>query len=410
MSTREFTRWVVLASGEGGGRIASNYFIRTENPGIDDRILMMNTNRADMGNVARRMGSISTRVDEDEIANEYTLQFGSLDGVGNYFPGGEACAREDMDRIVDRIQDEGFDAADAFLYISTLGGGTGNGSVPFLIRDLNQNAPSNALETTTHVALATWPYDHEGGQRHFNAVCGLSRLLRWYDNSQNADLVLLVANSHIEESLEADAQDEDEYQAVNERIITALDLMIGAGRETQGIVDVNDWVIWPSQLDAYHFTPGLATDMSDAFELEFIFDQAAENTFVPMDPTTTSVVYAVVRAPKHLVDQGEYSEAKLERRLDDWTDEAGMDGVVHQMVSLTPVERTDDSIDVLLLFGGFDLDPLLEGSRPSFDAIMERATESGLQSNVDMSNHDFTTDQFRKIRNNLDDYLSQNGG
>jgi hypothetical protein len=410
MADQQYTRWAVLASGEGGGRIASNYFVRAENPGIDDRILVMNTNRADIRNVIDRMTSISRSADGDTMEG-HALTFGTLDGVGNYFPGGEACARGDLDRIVNRIQDEGIDAADAFLYITTLGGGTGSGSVPYLIHELKRNTPSDALETISHVALAAWPYDHEGGQRHFNAVCGLSRLLRWYDNSQNSDLVLLVANSHIEESLETDVTgEEDEYRAVNERIITALDLMIGAGRETKGVVDVNDWIIWPSQLDAYHFTPGLATDMSEAFELEFIFDQAAENTFVPMDPTTARVVYAVVRAPKYLVEEGEYSEAKLERRLNDWTDEAGMNDVVHRMVSLTPVERADDSLDVLLLFGGFDLDPLLNGSRQSYDTIMEQATESGLRSNVDTADQEFSTDQFRKIRNNLDEYLSQNGG
>jgi len=53
--TDTFTRWSVIASGEGGGRIASQFFDRTENPGIDDRILVMNTNRADLRNTIDRL-------------------------------------------------------------------------------------------------------------------------------------------------------------------------------------------------------------------------------------------------------------------------------------------------------------------------------------------------------------------
>jgi hypothetical protein len=334
------------------------------------------------------------------------VEFGSLDGVGNYFPGGEQCAEEDEDRIIDEIEGAGLEESDAFLYMTTLGGGTGNGSVPYLINSLSNNPPNPALADTIHVALAAWPYDFEGGQRHFNAVCGLSRLLRWYDGTQNADMVILVSNSHVTDDEDLVAQGEDRHETVNRNAIEAVDLMIGAGRRTHSVVDVSDLITWPSRLDAYHFTPGVAMDQPSVFELELLFDKAIDNLFVPMDPTTAQVVYAVVRVPNHLIESGEYTEADLEMTLQEWLDANGMDDVVHQMPTLVPSETQDDTIDVLLLFGGFDLDPLLEKSMPQFEKIMEQATEDGLSTDIDTSIEEFTSDQFRTIRRNLDDYLS----
>ncbi|QLH76563.1 hypothetical protein HZS55_04250 [Halosimplex rubrum] len=407
-----YTRWAVLAAGEGGGRIASNLFGRADNPGIDDRILVMNTNRADIRNTIDRMEA-ETTIDTESIELNHTVTFGDLDGVGNYFPGGEACAEADLDRIIEQLDAAEVENADAFLYVTTLGGGTGNGSVPYLINSLKSNPPSAALDDTIHVALAAWPYSHEGGQRHFNAVCGLSRLLRWYDGSQNADMVVLISNSHIADDAgfeDVVDPDGDRYSTVNEMAISAMDLMIGAGRETRGVVDVSDYVTWPSRLDAYHFTPGVALEQPSVFELDLLFDKAADNGFVPLDPTTSRVVYGIVRAPTHLVEQGEYSEAELDAALHEWLDANGYDDIVHRMTTLTPVDRRDDTLDVLLMFGGFDLDPLLSESRTSFDAIMEQATERGIQSDVDTPGEEFSTDRFRAIRRNLEDYLSASRG
>lgn len=404
-----YTRWAVLASGEGGGRMASTLFSRTENPGIDDRVLVMNTNRADIANTIDRIEQ--NTIDIQDIRADHTLEFGPLDGVGNYFPGGEQCAAVDETRITEAITTGGVDEADAFLYMTTLGGGTGNGSVPYIIDSLKNNPPTNAMRDVTHVALAAWPYDFEGGQRHFNAVSGLSRLLRWYDGSQNAEMVLLISNSHVSNDEELGEDDESRHETVNRNAIEAVDMMISAGRETYSVVDVRDLIAWPRRLDEYHFTAGTAMEQPSIFELELLFDKAANNLFIPMDPATAKVVYAIVRVPQHAIDSGEYSEAGLERRLQQWLASNGMDNVVHQMPTLTPHQSRRDSIDVLLLFGGFDLDPLLDVSWSKFERMMNEATDSGLSSEVDsLEGETFPPRRFRQIKQNLEDYLSDNSG
>ena len=117
MSQRDtFTRWGVISSGEGGGRIAAQLLAREDNPGIDDRIALLNTNRADILNTIERASL--------EDTSEFTTVFGSKRGVGNNFIAGEQCAREDLDLIVGDIQ-ERMTGADAFMHMTTLGGGTG---------------------------------------------------------------------------------------------------------------------------------------------------------------------------------------------------------------------------------------------------------------------------------------------
>ena len=76
MSRGQYTRWAVIASGEGGGRIASQFFNRAENPGIEDRILVMNTNRNDIRNTVDRIDAAIT--EDADIENTHALEFGEI--------------------------------------------------------------------------------------------------------------------------------------------------------------------------------------------------------------------------------------------------------------------------------------------------------------------------------------------
>ena len=401
-----FTRWGVIASGEGGGRIASQFFDRAENPGIDDRILVMNTNRADLRNTIDRMrDKLQDGQDEEAVMESYALDFGTQQGAGNFFPNGEACAREDLDRIVNRISR--FENTDAFMHMATLGGGTGNGSIPYTIdqfkngfADLENSSASVAwMDSVIHAAFGVWPYYYEQPQRHFNAVCGLSRLLRSQDGSQNSDMVLLASNSH----LEADDGNSRHYDSINDAIITAVDLMIGAGRETRSVIDIKDYVTIPSQIDAYHFTPAVATDLNgQIYELEYMLDQAAENTYVPMDIGTTSAAYLIVRAPESMIDDGSITEPDVYNAFREWTGKHGINAA--GQASLTPKPGRGNDVDVLLLLGGFDLNPLLDHSWDQFERLSDSLASRGGSG----TGGSLTPTELDRLVDNLESYVEKN--
>lgn len=390
-----FTRWAVIASGEGGGRIASQFFTRRSNPGIEDRIVVMNTNRADIRNTIQRLeGTFGDEGFEDRV-----LIFGDDEGAGNVFADGERLARDSFNRILRSI-DSNVETADAFMHIATLGGGTGNGSIPYTIRRLKEGVDTaeypSWMNDVIHTAFGVWPYEDEPPQQQFNAVCGLSRLLRSPDGSQNADMVILGANSHIA-NLDADDSDHHPNDVVNERLIEAFDLMISAGRETQGVIDVQDYISVPSQIGAYHFTPAVATEMdANVYDLEYMFDVAADNPYVPLDVSTTKAAYAIVRAPRSLAGS-ELSESDVKTEFESWKSDRGIDAPGMSTVSVKEGGRS--KVDVLLLFGGFDLEPLLSTSWDEYETHRDR-----LERGRRLGNGSISAEQMERIEENLNEY------
>lgn len=404
-----FTRWGIVAAGEGGGRIASRFLLRAENPGIENRIMLMNTNRADLRNTLDRMrGELvsSGGVVESEDIEQYGLEFGSERGAGNFFPDGRACAEEDLDAILNEINGRML-GTDAILYVATLGGGTGNGSVPYVIDQVKRSDRSSVrdwMRDAKHVALAAWPYANDRTQQHFNAVCGLSRFLMNERSEQNADMLLLVANSHLANN-DNDNTELDRKQQVNKRIVPAIDLLIGAGRETDGVIDVKDYVRTPSLINAYHFTPAVTINKDvGIIDLEYIFEQAADNAFVPLDVNTARAVFAVVRGPEDLRRQNIISESSVQRAFDSWLEQHGISDAVGESTFIPTRERGSD-VDVLLLVGGFDLGPLLNYSLEQFRSHRQSLHAAGGPRKSELSQ-----DRLDAIWRRLQDYREYSQG
>lgn len=423
----EFTSWAVLAAGEGGSKIASQFFERTDNPGIQDRILLMNTNNADLRNNIQRIAP-HVHIDQQELERRYTVDFGPIDGAGNKFHWGEESTRQDEDRVLENIAAAELDTAGAFLFITTLGGGTGCGSVPYLINKVRNDPPSPAFGNITNVALAAWPFEYEGAQRDFNAIAGLSRLLNWYDGSQTADIVLLVDNSRLAElATDADSRLADslswqsgtrpgggdrgglgEKETVNRVLIKAIDMMIAAGRETHGVTDIVDIMAWPSQRDTRHLVPGLALDVETIFDFELAFDMAAESVFAPVDPSTASGTIAVIRAPRSKIDvNGRFTEPGVMKALDDWHEANGFNpDETMKMHALVPSDEKTDTYDVMLLFTGPDIDSLVERSMPAFEGMLEDSREGQFMEKFDRPEKDYSKQDFVRLKQNLERYLA----
>lgn len=402
MMSREgsgFTRWGVIASGEGGNRVAAELLSRSENPGIGERVALLNTNRSDIQNTVDQS-------DIDGNLQEHVEVFGDKRGVGNDFLEGERQTERQIDKITGTIHDN-VQSSDALFYLSTVGGGTGNGSVPYLIREYDDGTDVDRREygpwmDAVKIALAIWPYYDEPAQRHFNAMCGLSRLLRTRDRDQNAGMVLLASNSHLDDS----ESRRGSYDKVNRQIVEAIDLMIGAGREAKSVIDAEDYIANPSAIGAYHFTPAVATGLNGKMlEFELMFDRAAQNTFVPMDISTTRAAFAVVRAPERMIERGEVTETQVQQAFEDWKQENDLGPGTVGMSTLIPSDERGSEVDVLLLLGGFDLNDLLDHARESYEGHkrnLESARQMGTSEDAISGAH------LDDLERNLEEYVDAN--
>ncbi len=406
---RRFTRWIILASGEGAGRVASLYFTKMKNEAIENRILLMNSNPADIDNTLTELEKWAVTEEEKalitQIGRRNTLIFGAVGGAGNVYKEGEEYARKDFETKIRRpIEALGTAAGDVVLDMAALGGGTGNGSIPYIIHQM-KHGTSVSLQNHIHVALAILPYSTEPDHRQFNAVCGLSRLLKFGDNSQqNADMVLIVDNSKIAENIELTEGIDPKFHDINKKIIKAIDLMIAPGRRTKGVIDIKDYVKFPSLMNLYHFTPCVSVDNDINFiEIEMALDEAANNSFMRMDPKTAVLGYLIVSVPEKHLDKGDFTEDKINSIFNKWKKEniIGKMG----MVSLAYNKSRKDTFDVLLLLGGFSLKEALEKPWQDFKSlkrILMMAEEGG---HIELDHVKLSVEEIVRIEGILKNYV-----
>ena len=414
---RDTTQWGIIASGQGGCRIASQLLTRTDNPGIDDRIVLINTAKRDINESLNRVDA-QLAIDRETISRNHVALFGPGSGAGNDFFKGEELAEQGFDEIVRPINNSA--QSDALLYAVALGGGTGNGSTPYIIDQFSQAPGGGRVPDTVddptwlggipQFVVAAWPFGGEGIQRYFNAVCGLSRLLMREDGSPNADMTILASNAHLmalaEESDDAEqmsgrgpVSDED---LVNSRIISALDLFISAGRLADETIDVRDYAQQPQTRGAYHGTFGTELGKPIGLDIKVAIQNAANNTFVPLDPSTAEAAYVVVRAPEQQVRNGRITAGDVRSAVRDWKADQGLRATVG-MQTLSKAPGGGNTFDVLVFFAGFDLDRLMEESETwdLFESELDRRRQNGSGERVQRL--DRIDSNLREYRSNLED-------
>ena len=162
-----YTEWGIIASGEGGNKVASLFFSTRDNEAIERRILLLNTAHSDIEKLLKavgdRVGSGKAKELLEEIRNNCVQTFGELRGAGNFWPEGENAIKSDFDgdeNVRRKIQAVGLPTCNAVYDIFTLGGGTGCGSGPYTI----YRTRKEGVIGCSHFAVAIWPELREGGQ------------------------------------------------------------------------------------------------------------------------------------------------------------------------------------------------------------------------------------------------------
>lgn len=412
----DYTKWSVIASGEGAGRIAALYFASMRNEAIGDRILLLNSARADLkkvlDSIAEHLKGDGQQEKLDTIRRERVQLFGRQStGTGNFWKVGEIEARIDFEEIIRRkIDSLGLTSGDAMFDIMTLGGGTGNGSIPYIIHKMKTGGVRTA-SGHKHFALAVWPDLIEADHRHFNAICGLSRLLRYgKDNRQNADMVLLVDNTTLGAKVEKSETEVDYYFEINRLIVKAIDLMMAPGRRnTNRVIDVNDYIVFPSHIGVYHTTPclSLCNDV-DLISLESALDDAIENPFFPMDPSTSTMVWLIVKVPKRHFNTGQFEQRTLDRIFKEWVDKNMIGKLRYSTVVFT--DEDIETFDVLLLLGGFKLDHLIPESFDKYMKFKELLELNAIDGHISLEQFgesvSLTIDELNNIETNVREYMA----
>lgn len=360
MSRVRYTDWGIIAPGEGGNKIASLFFSTRNNEAIENRILLLNTAEADIFKAAK---AVSERVDSEEakarltdiITNNKDI-FGKGRGAGNFWPEGENSIKEDFDgdELVRRkIEGVGLSACPVVCDIFTLGGGTGCGSAPYII----YRAKKDEVTVGKHFAIAIWPEMRDGGQRHFNAIGGLSRLIK-FEGEQNADLIILISNENLAKSISEEEVKgrEDRYFQMNNVIADLVELMIAPGRGKSDVtIEISDYTTWPAAVGVSHAVPCLS--MGNDVELigiEAALDDAVSKALFPMDPKTTTMVWAIFRVPQDYYGVDEFDPDRMNEIFDRWAEEHIIGKIKYVAITYDPGIK--ETFDVLLLLGGPSID------------------------------------------------------
>ena len=351
------TKWGVIAPGEGGNRITSLFFSTRNNQAIERRILLLNTTTADIEKVIEDIGG---RVSDErakellkEIRDHNVQTFGER-GAGNFWPEGEEYIKRDFDgdeRVRRKIDAVRLGECAAIFDVFTLGGGTGCGSAPYTIYRTRKDEITGAK----HFAIAVWPEEIEGGQRHFNAIGGLSRLLK-YEGEQNADLVILISNEYLAKSISEDKGEEDRYFVMNNMIADLIELMIAPGRSQSDVtIEISDYATWAAAVRVYHAVPCLSIGNDvEIIGIEAALDDAVSKALFPMDAKTATIVWAIFRVPQDYYGVDEFKPRRIRKIFDSWAKEHIIGEVKY--VAVTYDRNLKETFDVLLLLGGPTID------------------------------------------------------
>ncbi len=380
---REGTEWGMIASGEGANKIAIQYLAEFQSKYMSDRILLLNTTASDI----RPEKAFGARLTPEfqsilqKIKKEKTCIFGSApSGAGNVWKIGEEEAAKDFETIRRYFANSQLAQADVILGLATLGGGTGNGSLPYIISQLKNKMPTAAQ--SNYISLGIWPLNSEASQRHFNAVCGFTRLLKYGEGGKrNSELVLIAHNSQVADlvGLQAQGPAQDKFYLINREIIKAMDMMVApSGKASEATIDVADYYQLPTSFGVYHFTPCISWDNDpDVIGLEAGVELALRSPMCPLEPKTATMAYFIVRAPEKKLRDGTFTQEGLEDAARKLSSKfmAGSQGGLVRYCSLTSKEG--DGFDAMVLLGGFSLKKLLAGSIGKFKSFSENLKRSG---------------------------------
>ncbi|MFB6155497.1 MAG: tubulin/FtsZ family protein [Haloferacaceae archaeon] len=265
---------VLIGVGQAGGKLA--------------QAMADFDSRASFGAVLDALAVNSAKPDLQELSIDTMLVGQSRvngHGVGGDNELGSRVMQEDVGEVLSALDGRVTAEAEAVFVVAGLGGGTGSGGAPVLVKELKR-----IYDVPVYV-LGVLPGRSEGAMYQVNAGRSLKTVAR------EADGVLLVDNDAWQS---ADESVSEGYEAVNEAIAQRFGLLLAAGEAVEGVgesvVDTSEIIntLRSGSIAALGYASAAAAD------------DASENV-----TTTTSVVRRALLSGSSLPDAVEASAALL---------------------------------------------------------------------------------------------------
>ncbi len=136
---------LVIGCGQAGGRIADEFALLNKKARVErgydimTNVLAVNTDIADLSGLCHIKSDYSHRI---LIGSQKTHGH----GVGKMNEVGAEIAREDGDKVMDKVRDtKNLPDTDAFMVIGSAAGGTGSGSVPVVTQMIKDHFPDKPV-------------------------------------------------------------------------------------------------------------------------------------------------------------------------------------------------------------------------------------------------------------------------
>jgi cell division GTPase FtsZ len=202
-------RALLIGVGQAGGKLVNALSSFDANAGFDavlDR-LAVNTARADL----EPLSFDTVLVGASRVNGQ---------GVGGDNELGATVFDEDVDEVLSALDGKLTSRAEAVVVVAGLGGGTGSGGAPVLVREL-----SRVYDVPVY-ALGVLPGRDEGSMYHVNAARSLKTLV------PQADASILVDNDAWRSSGESV---EAGYESINQAVAQRIGLLLASGEAVDGV-------------------------------------------------------------------------------------------------------------------------------------------------------------------------------
>ena len=202
---------VLVGIGQAGGKLSTALAEFDEQMGFGAvrSALAVNTAAADLQSVPFE----TVLIGQDAVGGH---------GVGGDNERGAEIMQDDADQVLDALNGRITSETEAIFVVAGLGGGTGSGGAPVLVRRLSR------IYDVPVYALGVLPGSDEGALYQVNAGRSLKTL------AGEADAVLLIDNDAWKAETESLSEG---YEAINENIARRVGLLLAAGEATNGVAE-----------------------------------------------------------------------------------------------------------------------------------------------------------------------------